>query len=149
MAKHFYLTQTLFGREVLFYSCESVSLFVCDSVCLWFCCDYVIKITQKVLDQFSWNFAGSFLIIKWRSSSNVKKKRIGKKQNRVQKNFKKRHNSKSVESISIKSSRTLCYCKIKVMFTFEKNRIDRTQTESKNMFHEDHGRHRNNLGFIN
>ena len=32
--------QTLFGREVLFYSCESVILsvvlFVCGSVCLWF-----------------------------------------------------------------------------------------------------------------
>ena len=35
--------QTLFGREVLFYSCESV----CGSVC-----DSVDKITQKVLDRF-------------------------------------------------------------------------------------------------
>ena len=43
--------QTLFGREVLFYSCESVILFVVLFVCLSVC-DSVIKITQKVLDRF-------------------------------------------------------------------------------------------------
>ena len=35
---YFFVTspQTLFGREVLFYSCESVILFVVLFVCLWF-----------------------------------------------------------------------------------------------------------------
>jgi len=39
---------------------------------VWVCLSVflsVIKITQKVLDRFRWNLAGSLVIIKWRSSS--------------------------------------------------------------------------------
>ena len=45
--------QTLFEREVLFYSSESVILFVV----LWFC-GSVIKVTQKLLDRFQSNLVG-------------------------------------------------------------------------------------------
>ena len=88
------------GIVLLVWVCESVILFVCVSV---------IKITQKVLNRFLWNFAGSFLMIKSRSSSNLRKITLVERKPRPKK-LKKRHISKSIESISIKSGRTLCYC---------------------------------------
>ena len=62
--------QTLFGREVLFYSCESVILSVVLSVVL-FICYSVINITQKVLERYLYNFAGRFVFKKGRSRSNL------------------------------------------------------------------------------
>ena len=56
----------------MFYSYESVILFVVLFVALWLCYS-VIKITQKVLDRFQSNLAGRLVIIKERSSSNLTK----------------------------------------------------------------------------
>ena len=91
--------QTLFGREVLFFSCESVSPFVCLFVRLWFCLWFCDQDNSKSSRPIFMKFGRTLPYYKIKVKFEFENNRISRLQTGSKRNLKKRHISKSVISI--------------------------------------------------